>query len=410
MRIAFMNWRDSTHPEGGGAEKYAETVCEGLAARGHQVTMLCAAHAGAPRTENRRGVRVLRQGGRLGVYAASVRRLRRLERIEGAFDAVVDTQNGVPFWARLATSSPVVVLVHHVHREQWPIVVGPVAARVGWFLESRVAPRVFRGSQYVAVSQRTRDELAALGVRAGDVAVIHNGTEPPLAAETPRSREPRLVMLGRIVPHKRVEHALEVVARLQDSHPALRLHVVGDGWWSVEARAAARALGVASRVEFLGHVDEVTKHVELAQAWVALAPSVKEGWGLCVVEAASHGTPTVAYHGAGGLSESIVDGVTGRLVDDLDDLVAAVGSLLLDDAARQALGTAAVGHAERFTWSRTVAAWESVLKDRAAGRRPASGTDDVAPVSRAAPGRARRLVSRRTREAPRGEVAAVDRR
>ncbi|MGL5927862.1 MAG: glycosyltransferase family 4 protein [Dermatophilaceae bacterium] len=410
MRIAFMNWRDSTHPEGGGAEKYAETVCEGLAAAGHEVTMLCAAHPGAPRTETRRGVRVLRQGGRLGVYPASLRRLRRLECTEGAFDVVVDTQNGVPFWARLATTSPVVVLVHHVHREQWPIVVGPVAARVGWFLESRVAPRVFRGTQYVAVSQRTREELAALGVRAGDVAVIHNGTEPALATGTPRSRDPRLVMLGRVVPHKRVEHALEVVARLQERHPGLRLHVVGDGWWSAEVREAARALGVASRVEFLGHVDELTKHSELAQAWVALAPSVKEGWGLCVVEAASHGTPTVAYRGAGGLSESILDGVTGRLVDDLDDLVAVVDSLLLDDAARRALGAAAIVHAERFTWSRTIAAWDSVLRDRATGDRLDAGTDDVSPAPRPASRRTRRLVSRRTREAPRGEAAAADRR
>ena len=61
MRIAFLNWRDSTHPEGGGAEKYAETVCEGLADAGHDVTMLCSAHPGAPGEERRNGVRVLPQ-------------------------------------------------------------------------------------------------------------------------------------------------------------------------------------------------------------------------------------------------------------------------------------------------------------------------------------------------------------
>ena len=75
---------------------------------------------------------------------------------------------------------------------------------------------------------------------------------------------------------------------------------------------------MAKHVHLLGFVDEATKHHELASAWVALAPSAKEGWGLNVVDAASHGVPTVAHHGAGGLSESIVDGVTGLLVDDLD--------------------------------------------------------------------------------------------
>lgn len=99
----------------------------------------------------------------LGVYGASLRRLRRLERTEGRFDVVVDTQNGVPFWARAATTSPVVILVHHVHREQWPIVFGPVAARVGWALESRVAPRAFRGQRVRRRLAAHRDELVEPG-------------------------------------------------------------------------------------------------------------------------------------------------------------------------------------------------------------------------------------------------------
>lgn len=380
MRIAFLNWRDSTHPEGGGAEKYAETVCAGLAALGHDVTMLCAQHEGAPATERRDGVRVLRQGGRLGVYPASVRALRRLERAEGPFDVVVDTQNGLPFWARFGTRSPVVVLVHHVHREQWPIVFGPLTARAGWLVESRVAPVAMRGLQYVAVSQRTRDELAGLGVAPERVTVIHNGTEPALATGVDRHPRPRLVVLGRVVPHKRVEHAVEVVARLAARHPDLRLRVVGDGWWSDEVRAHAVALGVADRVDLLGHVDELTKHTELAAAWVALAPSVKEGWGLCVVEAASHGTPTVAYRDAGGLSESIVDGHTGHLVEDLDAMTAEVERLLEDPAARAALGREAVLHAEHFTWPATVRAWERLLAARVAGAAPTGGTDTVSPI------------------------------
>jgi len=323
---------------------------------------------------------VLRQGGRLGVYAASVRRLASLERTEGRFDVVVDTQNGVPFWAARVTRTPVVVLVHHVHREQWPMVFGPVSSRVGWFLESRVSPRAFRGQQYVAVSERTREELVGLGVAADAVSVIHNGTEPPLGTSVARHPEPRVVVLGRVVPHKRVEHALEVVRRLADRHPSLRLRVVGDGWWSDRVRERAQELGVTDRVDLLGHVDDATKHAELAQAWVALAPSIKEGWGLCVVEAASHGTPTVAYHGAGGLSESIVHGRTGVLVTDLDAMTAAVDGLLSNAAERAVLGEAAVEHSQNFTWARTVDAWESLLVDRAEGMPLESGTDAVLPA------------------------------
>ena len=81
-----------------------------------------------------------------------------------------------------------------------------------------------------------------------------------------------------------------------------------------------------------GHVDEQAKHEELARAWVHLCPSVKEGWGLVVTEAGAHRVPTVGYRSAGGLRESVVDGRTGVLVDDLDEMTEAVDRLLADEA------------------------------------------------------------------------------
>lgn len=375
MRIAFLNWRDSTHPEGGGSEKYAETVSAGLAALGHDVTMFCAAHGDAPAEERVNGYRLLRQGGRFGVYAATARRLRAVERSEGAFDVVIDTQNGIPFFAGLATGTPVVSLVHHVHREQWPVVFGPVASRVGWAIESRVAPRIYSGHQYVAVSQRTKDELDHLGVHRDHIAVIHNGTEAPLGDRGPRHEYPTLVVLGRVVPHKRIEHAVAVVERLREVHPRIRLRIVGDGWWADRVREEVARRGVSDNVTLLGHVPEDVKHAELQSAWVALAPSIKEGWGLCVVEAASHGTPTVAYHGAGGLSESIVDGVTGILVDDLDEMVVRTGELLVDELRRDQMGQDADEHAALFSWTRTIAAWDRLLRHVADGGPAVADTD-----------------------------------
>jgi glycosyltransferase involved in cell wall biosynthesis len=108
---------------------------------------------------------------------------------------------------------------------------------------------------------------------------------------------------------------------------------------------------------------------------VALAPSIKEGWGLNVVEAASHGVPTVAYHGAGGLSESIEDGVTGLLVRDLDDMAAAVSGLLSDQPLRDRLGAAAREHARQFTWEGTISSWEALLTQVARRDAPMSTTD-----------------------------------
>ena len=366
MRVLFLNWRDSGHPEGGGSELYVESVMAGLVGEGHQVTLLTARYPGSPATSERDGYRILRAGGRFTVYPRALLRL--VLRRAGEFDVVVDVQNGMPFLSRLVTRKPVVVLCHHVHRAQWRIALGGtrsgrVAAKVGWWVESKLAPRLYRGCRYIAVSGVTRLDLAELGVRERDVRVVHNGTPPPLLGAR-RSDTPEVVVLGRLVPHKQVEHAVRAVAALQAQFPDLRLTVIGQGWWEQEVRAEVDRLGMRNAVELTGFVDTATKHLLLSRAWVLLNPSVREGWGLCVVEAAAHETPAVAYRSAGGLAESIVDGSTGLLADDNEaDLQRQLRRLLVDPELRARTGAAAAQHALQFTWSATIDAFTRVLQE-----------------------------------------------
>jgi glycosyltransferase involved in cell wall biosynthesis len=292
----------------------------------------------------------------------------------GRPDVVVDCQNGMPFFSRVATRTPVVVLVHHVHREQWPVAVGPLACRVGWWVEGRMAPRLYRGCRYVAVSPTTRRELVELGVPDDRVTVVHNGLDPLPAGRDPRSAAPSLVVLSRLVPHKQVEHALEVLARLRPHRPELTLTVIGDGYWAPQVRARAQALGLLDAVRLVGHVDDGTKHRLLAAAWVHLCPSIKEGWGLAILEAAQHGVPTVAYAGAGGTVDSVQADRTGLLVTDVDGLTAATARLLDDAILRERLGRAARERAAGFTWADTTSAFSAVLDSALArGRRAAPG-------------------------------------
>jgi glycosyltransferase involved in cell wall biosynthesis len=366
--VLFVNWRDITHPEGGGSERYVHRMAEGLAGAGLRVAMFCAAHDRAPAEEVVGGVHVVRRGGRLGVYPRAL-----LHVLRSRPRVVVDVQNGLPFASPLVTRRPVVNLVHHVHREQWPIVFGRVGGAIGWWLESVVAPRLYRRSRYVTVSSATAEELAGLGVDRDRLSVVRNGVEPAPRVAVLRAPEPRLVVLGRLVPHKRVEHALEVVARLRDRWPGLRLSVVGEGWWDEQLRARAAELRVTDLVDFAGHVDEQTKHEELARAWVHLCPSVKEGWGLVVTEAGSHRVPTVGYRSAGGLRESVVDGRSGVLVDTLDEMVEAVDGLLADENRRLAMGEAAERHAASFSWPASIGGFAAALASAVREALPTAG-------------------------------------
>ncbi|MDT0215263.1 glycosyltransferase family 4 protein [Rothia sp. ARF10] len=362
MRILMLNWRDMHHPEAGGAEKYLVTVAEGLAARGHEVIFRTALYPGALAEEVVEGVRYVRKGGRYGIYprALAANLVRRYDA-----DVVVDVQNGVPYLSPLTTRQPVINLVHHVHKEQWPVVFGPRLAGAGWWLESRLAPLVYRHTDYVVVSDSTGQELAGLGVDPARIRVIHNGTEDSALGEVVRSPHPSLVVLGRLVPQKRVELAIEAVARLREEMPSVTLDVVGSGWWDPHLRDCARDQGVEELVTFHGHVSEAEKHQLLARAWVHVLPSLKEGWGLVVVEAGVHGTPTVAFTEAGGPTDSIVDGHTGLLVDEgtATALASAVRSLLVDRDLRESMSTEVRAWVSQFHWEETVDKWEAVLTE-----------------------------------------------
>lgn len=357
--MLLLSWRDADHPEAGGAEKYLHEVAHGLVARGCSVTVRTAAYPGALRREVVDGVRFERAGGHYSVYLRSM-----LAVLLGGwrYDVVVDVQNGVPFLSPLVTSRPVVNLVHHVHREQWPVVFGPAVARFGWWMEAWLGPRVYRRSRYVAVSRSTRDELAALGVDPGRVSLVHNGTDAVADPGTAEATRPTVAVLGRLVPQKRVEVALEAAARLLPNHPDLEVLVIGSGYWEPHVRDEARRLGLDDHVVFTGHVSEAEKHRLLARSWVLALPSLKEGWGLVVVEAGVHGTPTVAFRGAGGLDESVRHGETGLLVDGgTQEFADALGSLLADRATRLGLSREAERWARRFTWDETTERFAAVL-------------------------------------------------
>ncbi|MFF3221684.1 glycosyltransferase family 4 protein [Nocardia suismassiliense] len=360
--VLLLCWRDTGHPQGGGSERYLEQVGAQLAARGVKVTLRTARYPGAPKREHIDGIEISRAGGRFSVYprALAAMALGRvgLGPLRGLRpDAVIDTQNGIPFFATAATKAPSVVLVHHGHREQWPVA-GRLVGRIGWWIESRLSPRVHRRNQYLTVSLPSAEELATLGVEQSRIAVVRNGAEPvpadaPTGATGTRTANPRIVVLSRLVPHKQIEDALAVVARLRTRIPRLHLDVIGDGWWADNLKADAHDLAIADAVTFHGHVDERRKHELLSRAWVHVLPSRKEGWGLAVIEAAQHGVPTIGYRSSRGLTDSIVDGVTGVLVDDVAQLADAVGELLDEHAARTVMGEKARSRAREFSWEQT---------------------------------------------------------
>ncbi|MGA8544115.1 MAG: glycosyltransferase family 4 protein [Mycobacterium sp.] len=373
--VLLLCWRDTGHPQGGGSETYLQRIGAQLAESGVAVTLRTARYAGAARREVVDGVRISRAGGRYSVYvwallamAAARLGMGPLRRVRP--DVVVDTQNGLPFLARLIYGRRVVVLVHHCHREQWPVA-GPVLGRFGWFVESRLSPRLHRRNQYVTVSLPSARDLVGLGVQDERIALVRNGLDeaPEASLHGPRADNPRVLVLSRLVPHKQIEDAMAAVALLRESTPGLHLDIVGGGWWWQRLVDHAARLGISETVTFHGHIDDVTKHHVMQQSWVHVLPSRKEGWGLAVIEAAQHGVPTIGYRSSGGLADSIIDGVTGVLVDSRAELVNRLQQLLDDPVLRDQLGAKAQARSTEFSWRQSADAMRSVLESVMAGER-----------------------------------------
>ena len=143
LRVAVVNWRDPWHPDAGGAETYAWQMAQGLRRRGARVLYLTARAAGQAAGEHRDGIEIVRIGSRFTVYPRVLSWLLLRRR---RFDAVIDCQNGIPFFTPwvLPRRVPVFCVMHHVHDAQFGVHFSPLLAAAGRLLEGRVARLAYR--------------------------------------------------------------------------------------------------------------------------------------------------------------------------------------------------------------------------------------------------------------------------
>jgi glycosyltransferase involved in cell wall biosynthesis len=361
-RILFLNWRDLTNPSAGGAEAYAEQIARRFGHAGALVTLFTSQYEGAAPHDWAQEYLVVREGSRLGVYLAAGRHLKRYGR---RYDAVVDCQNGIPFFAPFwaQDGAAVVCVVHHVHQRQFDMYYRWPVNRVGRLLEGRLTRRVYRDVPFVAVSPSTRAEMRhQLGLRV-PIHIVPNGVEPPSPGERQRSTTPAIGVVTRLVPHKRLHMLVEAVPALLRRWPDLRVDIAGTGPARAGLLAQVRGLGLEGAVHLPGRVNEQAKRDLLSQAWLTVAPSLAEGWGLTILEANALGTPAVAYD-VPGLRDSVCDGLTGWLVPAGRGLETALMNALAtvaDPAAGCTFARQCQRWAGRFSWDASAERLAGVL-------------------------------------------------
>jgi glycosyltransferase involved in cell wall biosynthesis len=352
-RLHVVSWRDLDDPGAGGSELHINQLARRWAAGGLDVTIRTGAVRGAPAELRRDGYRVVRRGGpRSGLLRAP---LSEVLRMQGPSDALVEVWHGINFLSPLWWRGPRVGIEHHVHGDQFRFVLPAPAARLAEVLERDVYPRLYRRTPLVTLSASNRDELVALGYPPDQVHVVPPGLDEHFTPGGEKAPRPTVLVVGRLMPQKRVEVVAEALAPLRARHPDLELLVAGDG--PDRGRLDAVLPPWASLLGKVHHDDLVALY---RRSWVVASASVAEGWNMTLTEGGACGTPSVATAIPGHV-DAVVDGTTGLLADDVAGLTRAFERVLGDAALRAELGSAAAAHARRFTWDGAARAVLDVL-------------------------------------------------
>jgi glycosyltransferase involved in cell wall biosynthesis len=366
-RIHFVAWRDLDDPEAGGSELHAHEIASRWAEAGLDVTFRTSAVPDAPSALTRDGYRVLRKSGRYQVFPGAAWEGIRMGHRPG--DALVEIWNGMPFLSPVWYRGPRLVFLHHVHAEMWAMVLPPALARLGDFAERRFAPRFYRSSRIVTLSESSRDEIVdLLHLRPAQVTVDPPGVDARFTPGGQRSPTPLVVAVGRLVPVKRFDVLLRALAALKDDHPALTAVIIGEGYERDALESLRAELGATDWISLPGRVEDAELVSWYRRAWLVASSSQREGWGMTLTEAAACGTPAVATAIAGH-RDAVLDGESGLLVENLGDLSGALGRVLGDEVLRSRLAKGALARARWFTWDATARRALEALADEASSTR-----------------------------------------
>ncbi len=357
MRILVMNWYDPYSPPAGGLERYLHEIFGRIASYGDEVTILCGTPTGprpSPCPDRLHIEHIKAPMGNMAVRAMVM--------ILGAhrytlarqkqFDIVVDCVNKVPFFTPLYVSQPRVSLQAHFNGltfyEEFP---QPIAM-LGYRLERAYFRTIYSHEPFVVISMSTRRELSHYGIDPNNSAVVYPGISRLFFSnEVVKAESPTLIYLGRLKKYKRVDLLMEALARVVKYLPKAKLEIVGSGPELAGLQRLAVRLGLSSHVAFHGHLDDFSKWNKMAQAWIHVVLSRKEGWGMAVTEAGAVGVPTVASD-VPGLRESVIHGETGFLVPygDVTAAAEAILKLCTMPELRAAMGAKAKEYARTFNW------------------------------------------------------------
>lgn len=359
MKLVFAI--KSLNVVGGGAERVLVEVANGLAARGHDLTVLTFDGPGAsfyplhPKV-GRLDLAVGPPGQptpRLNLLRALPRMRQLIRRIEP--DLVVGFMHSMylPLGVALLGSGLPLIASEHIGSAHFQR--RPLQRAMVWFGNALIVAKT-------VPSEAIRAEHDTAG-RTPVTALANPLALEPLegiAARAP-SEPPVILSVGRLMAQKNQSELIAAFAVLAPRYPTWKLRIVGEGELRSTLEAEIRARGLEQRVELPGAIRDMP--LEYERATIVAVPSRYESFGMVTAEAQASGRPVIGFADCPGTNELIVDGENGLLVPGEGDRVASLAAglerLMLDEPLRRRLAAAGPASVQKFSVENVLDLWES---------------------------------------------------
>lgn len=265
-------------------------------------------------------IKRLYSSGRRAILPPLLHSARLVPFLKGEGYDVIDCQAAPYFtcYASRVSRSPLVVTWHEFWGDYWIDYLGK-AGLAGKLLERGLFDLT---DNHVAVSLKTKRDLHNTGLRR-DIHIVPNGVDFGRIREIkPSPHHSDVIFVGRLIKEKNVHLLLNALALIKEDVPDIKAVIIGDGPERRNLEVLAYRLGVQKNVEFLGFLREHEEVIAFMKASKVFAfPSIREGFGIVVVEANASGLPVVTVdHPMNASKDLIVEGKNGFVaqVDERD--------------------------------------------------------------------------------------------
>jgi glycosyltransferase involved in cell wall biosynthesis len=352
MNILILNWRDTKNPKNGGAELVTLEHAKAWVKAGHKVTWFTSKFKHAKTEGNVNGVRIVRGGNFITVYLlAPIFYLFSGQK----FDLVIDQIHGLPFFTPLYVRKPKIAFIHEVADEIWDYMFPFPINKIGKLIEPLYF-MLYKNVVFWTGANSTINDLKKYGIKSRNCTVINCPASNKSLNSLPlKEKVPTFIFVSRVVKMKGIEEVIRAFFYILRELKDTKLWIVGDGEkdYVEELKETMRSFSIAPKVKFFGQVSEQKKLELMKKAHILLHASVKEGWGLVVIEAASQATPSVVYD-VSGLRDSVKNGKTGVVLSEnsAKEMAREAVALIKDKRRYQAFQKNALQWAKSLTWDK----------------------------------------------------------